>query len=79
VWRSADRRGGVLALYHSGCRRTLSKRWRGAISSYATGCEGTVRSSDLPKGAGAKIERPPREAGAKPPGWNDRVDAIYRS
>jgi hypothetical protein len=79
VWQNRDRgEGGVLALYHSGYWQTLSKRWRNAISSYATGCDKTVRFSDLPKGGGAQIERRPRLGGDMPAGWDDRVDAVFR-
>ncbi len=79
MWQEPGRGGrGVLAMYHTGYWQTLSKRWRNAISSYATGCDRTVRFSDLPGGGGAQIQRKPRLADDMPAGWDDRVDAIYR-
>ncbi|MDX6554020.1 MAG: hypothetical protein QOD86_215 [Miltoncostaeaceae bacterium] len=79
VWQEPGREGGMLALYHKGYWQDLDPSWRNSISSWATGCDRTVRFSDLPRGRGAKLERKPRRAGDMPPGWNDRVDAIYRA
>ena len=80
VWRETGRPGpNAIAFYDSGYWLTLPKGWRNQVSSFAAGCDFTARFSDLPEGAGAQMKRPPRSgADTMPPGWDDRVDALYR-